>query len=190
MTAAVELTTERLRLHTPTFQDAPGIAAYLTENWPHLSPWMPERAPAYFTPAHWERYVIARKTDDTELALLIRSRSGGELLGMVIFSGIVHGPAQMCHLGYNLSEKAQGHGYLTEGLPAALAYFFETLGLHRVQAAYLPRNERSGRLLRRLGFTVEGYARDYLKIAGRWEDHLLTSKTFSGQELLDDTETP
>lgn len=171
-----ELFTERLRLHTPTLPDALDIAAYLTENWPHLAPWMPERAPSYFTPPHWERYIRNRETDDEELALLVRTAADDQLAGMVVFSAIARGPAQMCHLGYNLSAAAQGNGYLTEGLPAALDYVFGELGLHRIQAAYLPRNERSGRLLKRLGFTAEGYARDYLKIAGRWEDHVLTSK--------------
>ena len=54
------------------------------------------------------------------------------------------------------------------GLPA---------GSYYIQAAYVPANERSGRLLRRLGFTVEGYARDYLYIGGAWRDHIVTART-------------
>jgi ribosomal-protein-alanine N-acetyltransferase len=64
-----------------------------------------------------------------------------------------------------------------EAVTAAVRYAFADLGLHRVKAAYLPGNERSGRLLRRLGFAVEGYARDYLLIAGRWQDHVLVGRT-------------
>jgi ribosomal-protein-alanine N-acetyltransferase len=65
---------------------------------------------------------------------------------------------------------------MDEALAAGLDWAFGELGLHRVMANYLPRNERSGRLLARLGFEREGYAREYLKIAGRWEDHVLTAK--------------
>jgi ribosomal-protein-alanine N-acetyltransferase len=42
-------------------------------------------------------------------------------------------------------------------------------------ANYIPCNERSARVLKRLGFEVEGYARDYLFLAGNWQDHVLTS---------------
>ena len=64
-----------------------------------------------------------------------------------------------------------------EALTAAIDYVFTDLKLHRIMANYIPVNERSARLLRRLGFTVEGYARDYLFIAGEWRDHILTSLT-------------
>jgi ribosomal-protein-alanine N-acetyltransferase len=62
-----------------------------------------------------------------------------------------------------------------EALSLTNAYMFDDLGLHRIMAGYLPHNERSGKLLDRLGFEKEGLARKYLKINGRWEDHLLTS---------------
>ena len=65
---------------------------------------------------------------------------------------------------------------MTEALGSALTYVFEELGIHRVMANYLPENERSAALLERLGFMKEGFARDYLMIAGRWRDHVLTAK--------------
>jgi ribosomal-protein-alanine N-acetyltransferase len=64
-----------------------------------------------------------------------------------------------------------------EALQAGIAYAFDELGFHRVMANYMPVNERSGRLLRRLGFVVEGYARDFLLIDGQWRDHVLTALT-------------
>jgi [ribosomal protein S5]-alanine N-acetyltransferase len=174
----VTLYTERLRLYTPEVEDASEIATYMTANWQHLEPWMPTPPNGFFTPEHWERFATAHQSDETQLTLLIRPQEEEDtLLGVVRFTSIARGPAQLCNLGYNLAQSAQGHGYLTEALPTALDYVFSTLGLHRVQANYIPRNERSGRLLRRLGFVVEGYARDYLKINGCWEDHILTSKT-------------
>jgi ribosomal-protein-alanine N-acetyltransferase len=64
---------------------------------------------------------------------------------------------------------------MTEALKVAINYVFIELNLHRIMAAYIPHNQRSGRLLKRLGFLVEGYARDYLMIDGQWQDHILTS---------------
>ena len=66
---------------------------------------------------------------------------------------------------------------MREALVRVISYAFDDIGLHRVKAAYLPSNERSGRLLRGLGFVVEGYARDYLLIEGRWQDQILVGLT-------------
>ncbi len=65
---------------------------------------------------------------------------------------------------------------MRESLQVALHWAFSELDLHRVMANYMPRNERSARLLQHLGFEQEGYARRYLQIAGVWEDHVLTSR--------------
>jgi ribosomal-protein-alanine N-acetyltransferase len=64
---------------------------------------------------------------------------------------------------------------MTEALRAACAYAFSGMGLHRLQANHLPENLKSAAVLRRLGFAVEGYARDFLLINGRWRDHILTA---------------
>jgi ribosomal-protein-alanine N-acetyltransferase len=85
--------------------------------------------------------------------------------------------AWYCNLGYGLAEKRQGEGIMREALELAIDYAFKHMNLHRLQANYMPHNRRSGGLLRRLGFTVEGYARDYLFLNGAWEDHVLTSLT-------------
>ncbi|WP_325097303.1 GNAT family N-acetyltransferase [Marinomonas spartinae] len=88
---------------------------------------------------------------------------------------MVHGPFQACSLGYSIGQQHQGKGLMTEILQASIAYMFETVGLNRVMASYMPANKASGRVLEKLGFEREGYARKYLKIAGNWEDHVLTS---------------
>lgn len=82
-----------------------------------------------------------------------------------------------CYLGYSVDHSYQGRGVMYEALDTLIQMVFSQFGLHRIMANYMPRNERSGRLLQRLGFEKEGYAKDYLKIAGRWEDHILTSRT-------------
>jgi len=88
---------------------------------------------------------------------------------------IVFGAFEACYLGYGLDVDAVGKGYMTETLAAALTFVFDTLRLHRVMANYMPSNERSAAVLRRLGFRVEGYAKDYLEIDGTWRDHILTA---------------
>lgn len=64
-----------------------------------------------------------------------------------------------------------------EALQRTISYVFEELRLHRIHANYIPNNVRSGRLLARLGFAIEGYAKDYLFINDAWRDHVLTSLT-------------
>jgi [ribosomal protein S5]-alanine N-acetyltransferase len=72
---------------------------------------------------------------------------------------------------------ATGKGLMNEALTEMIRFAFEELQLHRIMANYVPTNERSGQVLRRLGFAVEGYARDYLFIGGKFRDHELTSLT-------------
>ncbi len=69
---------------------------------------------------------------------------------------------------------------MAEALRRAIRHAFDEMGLHRLMANYVPTNEHSGRLLRRLGFTIEGYARDYLLLDGVWKDHILTALVSSG----------
>jgi [ribosomal protein S5]-alanine N-acetyltransferase len=99
------------------------------------------------------------------------------ILGWCSFSNLIRGIFQACFLGYKLDRRAQGQGYMTEALTAAIHYMFRDVRLHRIQANYMPHNQRSAAVLRRLGFTVEGTARKYLFIGGEWRDHVLTSLT-------------
>lgn len=79
-------------------------------------------------------------------------------------------------LGYHMAQKYEGKGFMTEILEVTLQYMFDVVGLNRVMATYMPRNKASEKVLFKLGFEKEGYARKYLKIAGKWEDHILTSR--------------
>ena len=81
--------------------------------------------------------------------------------------------SQAATLGYWMGEPYAGQGYMCRAVRAVLAYAFERQGLHRIEAACLPNNEPSKRLLEHLGFAQEGYARAYLNINGQWRDHLL-----------------
>ncbi len=174
--------TERLLLTVPPAEDALRMLAFAQVNREHLAPWSPLAPVDYYTESYWRHHLEVARTQfmrdqSMRLVMFRRDDAEGEAVGVCNFSNIVRGPFQACYLGYNLDHRAVGTGLMSEALRAAIKYAFESLRLHRIMANYIPTNVRSGRLLRRLGFVVEGYARDYLFIAGSWQDHVLTSLT-------------
>ncbi len=176
---SVRLTTPRTIVRTAEVDDAPAVLRFYTNNRERLRPFDPERAPVFYEERFW-RMQIRRNADDlaADRALRLFIFHGPEpdsVIGNISFSNFVRGIGQYCTLGYSVDGEAEGRGLMSEALRASLHYMFQTLGFHRIEANYMPHNGRSGRLLRRLGFVVEGYSRDYLFINGRWEDHLRTA---------------
>jgi [ribosomal protein S5]-alanine N-acetyltransferase len=172
--------TDRLMLTVPTSDDARRMLHYVTMNREHLAAWEPLKPDEYFTEQFW----VDRLSFEVEefnagrslvLVLLDRTNPEGPFIGRVHFSNITYGVFQAAHLGYSLDDRSTGKGLMREALTAAIKYVFEELNLHRVMANHVPENIKSAKLLERLGFTVEGYARDYIRIAGDWKDHVLTS---------------
>jgi [ribosomal protein S5]-alanine N-acetyltransferase len=99
-------------------------------------------------------------------------RDGDESpLGVYNLSEIVRGSFHSAYLGYYAFAPHAGAGYMSEGLHQLLAIAYRGLRLHRVEANIQPSNAPSIALVRRAGFTREGYSRRYVKIAGRWRDH-------------------
>ncbi len=177
---AFSLYTERLVLTLPGAEAASQIVSYFETNRAHLTPWEPPFPKGMFSNAFWERRLVQNQQEyrvakSMRLALRWRDQPDGKVLGLANFTQFVRGAFMACTLGYSLDEDCQGKGLMSEALRRAIAHLFDELGMHRVMANYLPVNERSGRLLRRLGFLVEGYARDYIFINGEWRDHILTS---------------
>jgi ribosomal-protein-alanine N-acetyltransferase len=177
------IVTPRLVVRVAKANDLDAIVRYVNENAAFLQPWEPTRSAYYYTASYW-RTQISRDPDDVfqdrgvRFFLFDRESSEAQVRGVATFGNLVRGAAQYCTLGYAMAETAQGQGFMREALEeGAIPYVFQEMGIHRIHANYLPRNERSGGLLRRLQFSVEGYARDYLFINGRWEDHILTSRT-------------
>jgi ribosomal-protein-alanine N-acetyltransferase len=177
-----ELQTMRLtvRLARPGMQ-AP-IVRFLEQNYAgHLDRWSPPPVADFFTEAFWvERLAVAVDdyAGDRAVRFVLQPLGApvdGPVLGTCNYTNIVRGAFQACHLGYQLARAHQGQGLMAEALRAANAFMFDVLRLHRIMANFRPENERSGRLLERLGFQEEGLARDYLFIDGRWRDHVLTS---------------
>ncbi len=172
--------TERLLLTIGPASAAARYASFCVDNEEHLARWEPPRPEGYFTETYWRRRIEKNfdefvRGESLRLAVFRRGDPDGPVLGRVNFGQFVRGGFQSCFLGYSLDRRCVGRGLMSEALAAAIPFVFDELELHRIQANYVPTNERSGRVLRRLGFVVEGYARDYLFIGGAWRDHVLTA---------------
>jgi len=118
----------------------------------------------------FERYVAANESKANEYLLICRNADGA-ICGTANLSQIFRRSFQNCYLGYYLFEKFTGQGLMTEAVELVLRFAFKDLKLHRVEANVQPENLPSINVLRRCGFTKEGFSRKYLKIAGRWRDH-------------------
>ncbi len=173
------ISTPRLILRLLSSPDAAGAIAYFKENKEHLGQFSPLWPLDFFTEAYWKKQIDKNiqefQCDQSARFFLFEKDRGNRIIGNVSFNGILRSAAQFCYLGYGIAQDKQGQGYMSEAVAAALRYVFEEMNIHRVMANYVPTNERSGKLLKRLGFVVEGYARDYLNLNGKWQDHILTS---------------
>ncbi|MCA9294338.1 MAG: GNAT family N-acetyltransferase [Phycisphaerales bacterium] len=176
------LQTPRLELRCPTTDDAPAMLAFAQRNSEALQRFGPQ-APAG---GHSIDSMVARIEraqrgfDDgttVRFNIYLRDEHDGPMVGEVGLSNIVRGCFRACHLGYHIDQAHEGKGLMSESLRAVIGHVFDEMKLHRIMANYLPGNDRSARLLERLGFVIEGRAKDYLFINGAWRDHVLTSLT-------------
>ncbi|XGV96733.1 MAG: ribosomal protein S5-alanine N-acetyltransferase [Leptolyngbya sp. BL-A-14] len=174
-----QLATQRLIIRLANKRDAHEITRYYRTNRAFLAPFEPTRSNDFFTEEFWrgqvERNLIEFNYNQSLRLFVFEQENPSTIVGIVNFTQFFRSPMYGCTLGYSLAESKQGKGYMSEALRRAIQYVFHELNMHRIVANYMPRNQRSGNVLKRLGFVVEGYARDYLLINNKWEDHILTS---------------
>ncbi len=154
------------------------MLTFRLENRGHLTQWEPKRSVEFFSVPFWQAQFRAATREfrsGVSVCLVVLSKDENEVLGVCNYTNIVRGTFEAVHLGYALAGKHQGKGIMFEALESSKDYMFDVLKLHRIIANYLPRNRRSGALLARLGFEIEGEAKKLLKINGVWEDHIMTS---------------
>ncbi len=111
--------------------------------------------------------------EGSSYAFFLKSRKDQQLLGGLTLSNIRYGVISSGALGYWIGQPFARRGFMSEALQALLPFAFNTLDLHRLEAACLPQNKASVALLHKNGFRQEGIARKYLRINGEWQDHLL-----------------
>jgi ribosomal-protein-alanine N-acetyltransferase len=166
---------ERLFLRPPERGDYEAWATLRAQSRDFLVPWEPSWPPDALSRASF-RARVARYADDwrTDQAYnFFIFRPDETLVGGVGLSNLRRGVAETASLGYWVGEPHARQGYMTAALPLVLDFAFEQLHLHRVEAACLPSNIPSRALLAKIGFQQEGHARHYLRIEGKWQDHLL-----------------
>lgn len=179
MNVLLPITTERTLIRVVEPADASRLLHYRLQNRDHLAPWEPLRDSSYYTLGHCAQTLVDSRDAvrfDRGYPFFVLDLAGNEIIACLTYANVVRGAFQACHLGYSIASHRQGRGLMREALEASLRWAFGELGLHRVMANYMPRNQRSAGLLQRLGFEQEGYAKRYLQIAGVWEDHVLTSR--------------
>lgn len=144
-----------------------------------LTPWEPLWPADDLTRGAYRRRLRRYARDmvtDEAYPLFIFRRADDELLGGLTLSNVRRGVCQAASLGYWMGAPYAGQGYMKAAVTALLPVAHDVLHLRRVEAACMPSNEASIRLLEACGFTREGYSREYLCINGAWEDHILFAR--------------
>ena len=176
----LRITSDRLLLRPPAMVDRDEWIALRKRNRDHLVPFEPRWHKKSLLP-HYFKTRLVHQSRSWRLGLscsfLIFRRSDEALIGGINLNNICRGAAQCASPGYWLGEEFQGKGYMTEALDRVIVYAFEGQKLHRLNAATLPHNGRSIKLLRKIGFEEEGFAKAYLQINGEWQDHILFGLT-------------
>ncbi|MBP0614497.1 GNAT family N-acetyltransferase [Jiella mangrovi] len=170
------LTGDGVVLRLPRRSDFAAWRSLREESRSFLTPWEPVWTPDELTWPSFRRRIARYYQEAREgsgYSFFVFDDAGTTLLGGVSVGHVRRGVAQSCILGYWMGERFAGKGHMRRAVDTVKLFAFGVEGLHRIEAACLPRNQRSIRLLERCGFSNEGHLRGYLKIAGRWEDHCL-----------------
>lgn len=187
--SAVTLRGRGVWLRAPLMGDYGSWAELRALSRDHLTPWEPVWQRDELTRSAFRRrlrHYQREAREDLGYAFLIFSDSDDQLLGGLTLSNVRRGVTQAAVLGYWLGKPYTGRGLMTEAVRSAVGFGFDTLHLHRLEAATMPNNMASIRVLEHNGFRREGFARRLLKINGVWEDHVLHA--LLGDEHRPDTE--
>jgi [ribosomal protein S5]-alanine N-acetyltransferase len=166
-------------LRAPQMADFNAWSALREKSRDFLVPWEPTWPEDDLTRTSFRRR-LRRYAEDTRCdqayAFLLFRKDDNALLGGITLTNVRRGVAQAGSMGYWVGAPFAAQGHMTRGVSALIPFAFDVLRLHRIEAACIPTNQPSIKLLERTGFKREGYAREYLCIDGLWQDHLLYAR--------------
>jgi ribosomal-protein-alanine N-acetyltransferase len=169
------LETERLVMRNAKITDSHLILNYFKKNWDFLKKWEIMREDKFFT-LEYQLLDILRNDKLYRAGICYRfwifKKEGQKIIGSIALNNIFHGNFLSCSLGYRLDKDEVNKGYTTEAVKRVIKLAFDELGLHRIEANIMPENLPSMAVVIKCGFQNEGLAKKYLKINGKWEDHV------------------
>jgi ribosomal-protein-alanine N-acetyltransferase len=172
----LEFESRRLILKTLDARYADQVLAYYNKNASFLEPWEPEKMSYFFTSSFQARMLKQEQKDLENLNAirfwLFKKEDPSIIIGTVAFSNILRGAFQSCFIGYKIDVEETNKGYMTEAVQKGIDIMFNRYHLHRIEANIMPSNLPSLTVVKKLGFHEEGLAKKYIKINGKWEDHL------------------
>jgi [ribosomal protein S5]-alanine N-acetyltransferase len=166
-------------LRWPDASDFPAWARLREVSRDFLTPWEPAWPTDDLTRSAFRRRLKRYAEDqrnDLSYSFFIFRRSNEALVGGLTIANVRRGVAQAGSLGYWMGQPFARQGLMTAAVRAVTPFAFGALGLHRIEAACIPTNVASTRLLEKCGFVREGLAREYLCINSVWHDHLLFAR--------------
>lgn len=164
-----------IRLEQPNLIFAKALLDYHKRNKTFLEPFVPSRAIDFFS-LDFQEKVLEQNIQNWSLNIgycfYIFDNIENKIIGMVNISNIIRGVFQSCFLGYSLDKDYLNKGYMSFAVSKVVDFAFNELKLHRIEANVMPKNIASLSVLKRNNFIEEGYAKEYLLINGKWEDHV------------------
>ena len=160
-----------LKVLTPLHAEE--LLDYYIRNKEHLAPFEPKRMNSFFTLETQkenlaEAYRSYLNGNSVEFGVFLKDK----LIGKIKVSNIVYGVFRSGIIGYSIDKDYEGNGYGKRALRLLCDYAFSELELHRLEGSTLLENIKSQRVLKGCGFQQLGINKEYLYIAGKWQDHI------------------
>ncbi len=174
-----ELEGDKVRLRMPRAGDYREWAELRASSRAFLEPWEPRWMPDEFERSAWRLRISHYRRDHAQgaaMAFFMFERGHGRLVGGITLGNIRHGVSKSAQIGYWIGQPYAGQGLMTDAVRTLSRFAFGELSLHRIEAACIPENSRSIRVLEKAGFRREGLMRSYLRINGVWQDHYLYAR--------------
>ena len=169
----------QVSLRAPRHSDYREWAALRRESRAFLEPWEPRWADDELERSGWRRRMRRYGEDfaaGAAIAYLIFENRTGRMVGGITLGNIRYGVSQSAQIGYWTGERHAGRGYMQDAVRSLVTHAFAAMRLHRIEAACIPGNVPSIRVLEKAGFEREGLLRSYLRIDGVWQDHYLYAR--------------